>query len=48
MKRKIYQEPTMKLVEVRQQCRLLAGSGEGVSAGRKAYGEAVIDTWEEE
>lgn len=48
MKRKDYQEPTMQVVELRQQCHILAGSGEGVNANRSGYGAANTATWGDE
>ena len=44
MKRKDYQKPTMKVVQLQQQTHLLAGSG--VEATRNGYGTAQEDVWE--
>ena len=38
----------MQVVELRQQCQILAGSGEGVNANRSGYGAANIATWDSE
>ena len=57
MKRKDYEKPTMKVVQLRHQTQLLTGSG--VKAVRKSedketgklvedYGQAVEETWGEE
>ena len=58
MKRKDYEKPTMKVVQLRHQTQLLTASG--VQAVRKSnkdketgelvpdYGEAVEETWGEE
>jgi hypothetical protein len=57
MKRKDYEKPTMKVVQLRHQTQLLTVSG--VTAVRKSedketgelvpdYGEAVEETWGEE
>ena len=48
MKRKEYETPTMLVIEMKQQCQILSGSGSGESprtAGRDNYG--VIDVAEE-
>ena len=45
MKRKDYQKPTMKVVKLQQQARLLVGSGQ-VQATRDSYGTATTDEWE--
>jgi hypothetical protein len=45
MNKKVYKTPAMKIVMLRQQVTLLAGS-EGVNAGRDAYGTATEETWE--
>ena len=37
MHRKDYQRPEMKVVELRQQCHILAGSGDRNSAGVRDY-----------
>ena len=42
MKRKDYQKPTTRVVELKQQSQLLAGS---VGASRGDYGVAIEDTW---
>jgi hypothetical protein len=44
MKRKDYQRPTMKVVQLQHQTHLLAGSG--VEANRSGYGTAQEDVWE--
>ena len=44
MKRKDYQRPTMKVVELQQRTMLLAGSG--VQSMRSGYGEAQEEDWE--
>ena len=36
----------MKVVQMRHQCQILAGSG--VEALRSAYGTAIEDTWSDE
>ena len=46
MKRKDYQKPTMNVVQLQHQTHLLAGSG--VQSMRSGYGEAQVDTWDEE
>ena len=47
MKRKTYQRPAMKVVEMRQRCYILAGSGaQGTQANRSGYGAANTDDWE--
>jgi len=38
----------MQVVELRQQCHILAGSGEGVNANRSGYGDANTVTWDSE
>lgn len=46
MKRKEYEKPTMQIVQLKQQCQILSGSGESPrTAGRDNYG--VIDVAEE-
>ena len=47
MKKKVYQEPMMRVVTLQQQSHILAGSGRGVEADRSSYGTAIGDTWEE-
>ena len=37
MKRKTYERPTMKVVELRQQCHILTGSNEPKSAQKQDY-----------
>ena len=37
MKRKTYERPTMKVVELRQRCHILTVSGEPKSAQRQDY-----------
>ena len=44
MKRKDYQKPTMKVVQLQQQTHLMAGSG--VQSMRSGYGEAQEEDWE--
>ena len=44
MKRKDYQRPTMKVVQLQHQTHLLAGSG--VEANRSGYGTAEEEEWE--
>jgi len=44
MKRKDYEKPTMKVVQLQHQCHILAGSG--VEANRSGYGAATEDEWE--
>lgn len=44
MKRKDYQKPTMRVVELQQRTMLLAGS---VEAQRSSYGIAQEETWDE-
>lgn len=44
MNKKVYKTPAMKIVMLRQQVTLLAGS-EGVEADRKGYTKET-DTWE--
>ena len=46
MKKKMYEKPTMEVLECEQEVQLLAGSG--VGAMRSGYGTADEDTWEEE
>ena len=46
MKRKDYQKPTMNVVQLQHQTHLLAGSC--VQSMRSGYGEAQVDTWDEE
>ena len=43
MKRKDYQRPTMKVVELQHHCHILAGS---VEASRSGYGTAEEEIWE--
>jgi uncharacterized membrane protein YecN with MAPEG domain len=48
MNKKAYQKPTMQIVKLRQQTRLLTGSDPvGVTAGRTSYGTATEYTWED-
>lgn len=44
MKRKDYQRPTMKVVELQQQTHLMACSG--VQSMRSGYGTADEEIWE--
>ncbi len=44
MKRKDYQRPTMKVVQLQQLKHLMAGSG--VQSMRSGYGEAQEEDWE--
>ena len=46
MKKKMYEKPTTKVYELKQQPQLLAGSG--VGAMRSGYGTADEYTWDEE
>lgn len=43
MKRKDYEKPTMKVVQLQQQTHLLAGSG--VESMRTGYGDAQEEEW---
>ena len=43
MKRKDYQKPTTRVVELQHHCHILAGS---VEASRSGYGTAEEETWE--
>jgi len=46
MKKKMYERPTMQVVQLQHKCQILAGS---VRATRgEDYGTAIEDTWEEE
>lgn len=45
MKRKDYLKPTMQVVKLQQQARLLVGSGQ-VQATRDSYGTATVEEWE--
>ena len=45
MNTKVYQRPTMKVVQLQQRCHILAGSG--VEANRSSYGAANEQTWDE-
>ena len=42
MNKKDYEKPTMRVVQLKQQSQLLAGS---VEASRGDYGVAIEDTW---
>ena len=42
MNKEDYEKPTMRVVELKQQSQLLAGS---VEASRGDYGVAIEDTW---
>ena len=44
MNKKDYEKPTMRVVQLKQQSQLLAGS---VGATRDGYGTAIEDTWGE-
>lgn len=44
MKRKDYQKPTTRVVELQHQTHLMAGSG--VQSMRSGYGEAQEEEWE--
>jgi len=46
MKKKDYQKPTMKVVQLKQQQQLLAGS-KGIQSMRSGYGSAQVETWDE-
>jgi hypothetical protein len=49
MKRKDYQRPTMKVVELRHRTTLLQQSANaGLNVQRSSYGEANIYTWDDE
>ena len=43
MKKKNYEKPTVKVVELRQRPQLLVGS---VTATRTSYGSPTEETWE--
>jgi hypothetical protein len=45
MKKKMYEKPTTKVYELKQQPQILAGSL-GATRG-DVYGTAIEDTWEE-
>ena len=45
MKRKNYERPMTKVVQLQQRCHILAGSG--VEANRSSYGAANEQTWDE-
>ena len=46
MKKKDYKEPTMRIVEVKQQCLLEGGSRTAeANANRSAYGDATTYEW---
>ena len=45
MKKKMYEKPTTKVVQLKHKCQILAGSG--VEATRSVYGTAEEDTWQE-
>lgn len=45
MKKKDYKEPTMRIVEVKQQC-LLQDVSNPNSAKRSGYGNAIEQNWE--
>ena len=42
MKRKNYEKPTAQVVQLQQQCQILAGS---VGVTRDDYGDVIDDTW---
>ena len=45
--RRDYERPWMRVVEVRNRCCILAGSGtQGNQAMRNGYGAATTDIWE--
>ena len=46
MKKKMYEKPTMQVVQLKHKCQILAGSG--VGAMRSNYGTADEYTWDEE
>lgn len=46
--RKQYARPQIRVVELRHQCCILAGSGEGLGAKRGGYGDAQTQTWDSE
>ena len=46
MKKKDYQKPTMNIVKSQHQAHLLQASG--VQSMRSGYGEAQVETWDEE
>ena len=43
MKKKLYEEPTMKVVKLKQRTHLLQASG--VQSMRSGYGEAQEEDW---
>ena len=45
MKKKLYEKPTMEVVQLKQQAYLLQASGNEVL--RTDYGEPIEGTWEE-
>ena len=47
MKKKLYEKPTSKVYELKQQPQLLAGSA-NVNASLRGYGSATDYTWDEE
>jgi hypothetical protein len=47
MKRNDYKKPSMKVIELRQRCQILAGSN-GVTSVRSGYTSADSQTWGED
>ena len=45
MKKKLYEKPTMQVVQLKQQAYLLQASGNEVL--RTDYGEPIEETWED-
>lgn len=45
MKKTNYERPTMKVVQLKHRCQILAVSNE-VQAQRSSYGAATEETWE--
>ncbi len=48
MKKKHYQQPSTKTVEVKQRGPLLASPVQGAEVSRSSYGEAIQENWEDE
>ncbi len=47
MKKKEYNKPTMRVVQLKQRQRLLAGSVASVRGMRNGYGDAKEQNWNE-
>ncbi len=45
MKKKMYERPTIQVVQLKHKCQILAGSV-GATRGED-YGDAIEETWEE-